>query len=496
MKNKNLVGILALALLLVTSLLPPATVAGADEPAVQTGEMEYGGYDRTYEYCIPSGYDGSEAVPLLFSFHGLGSRGVEQIDLTNFPALTEQEGFIAVFPDSTELEGERRWYTAESDVDDVGFVSELIEWFKEGYNIDETRIYATGMSNGSMFTWYVALSLPGTFAGIAGVTGPMRRNAFEFEDVKPMTVIVIHGTDDPIVPYEGSEWTSSVDETINFWIEVNETFTEPEVTVWDPTEEDSTRVVRYVYGGGKGGADVILYKVEGGGHLWPSGPQYYPPSVIGYNTYHIDASEKIWEHLKDHRLLYDLTVDSTDGGSVTTPGEGIFFHNSGTEVSLVAEPDEGYRFDSWTGDVDTIADVEDAETTITIGGNYEITASFEEAGGWCFIATAAYGTPMVEEIQILREFRDEYLLTNPLGKALVNIYYRVSPPIAEFITEHPVLKPLVRVGLLPSVAMSTVVINTNTAERIAIIGLLALVSVVLAVWATRRRCRGLDYTRE
>jgi hypothetical protein len=113
----------------------------------------------------------------------------------------------------------------------------------------------------------------------------------------------------------------------------------------------------------------------------------------------------------------------------------------------------------------------------------------------CFIATAAYGTPMAEEVQILREFRDKYLLTNPLGRAFVDFYYRVSPPIAEFITEHPSLKPIVRAGLLPAVAMSTVVVNTSLAQKAAILGLLVLVSVALAVRAIRRRGRGPEYTR-
>jgi len=112
----------------------------------------------------------------------------------------------------------------------------------------------------------------------------------------------------------------------------------------------------------------------------------------------------------------------------------------------------------------------------------------------CFIATAAYGTPMAEEIQILRVFRDEYLLTNPLGQALVGVYYRVSPPIAEFITEHPSLKPIVRAGLLPAVAISAIAINTTPVEKTAIVGLLVLVSVALAVWVTRRRGRGPEYT--
>jgi len=100
---------------------------------------------------------------------------------------------------------------------------------------------------------------------------------------------------------------------------------------------------------------------------------------------------------------------------------------------------------------------------------------------------------MAEEIQILREFRDEYLLTNPLGRAFVDFYYEVSPPIAEFITEHPGLKPIVRAELVPVVAMSTVAVNTTPVEKAAIVGLLVLVSAALAVWLTRRRGRGPEY---
>jgi hypothetical protein len=260
---------------------------------------------------------------------------------------------------------------------------------------------------------------------------------------------------------------------------------------------------------------------------------------------------------------YILTISSTAGGSVIIPGEGEFPYKDGIVVDLEAKPEEGYRFVSWTGDVGTIADVNDASTTITMNGNYSVTASFEEippsllypavttqaasnvtansatvnmnytvgnfgqvqvcfaykkptdsawsstdwvskaadgayatslsgldsgtqysfkarlkcdstviegttlqfttatptSAGWCFIATAAYGTLLAEEIQILREFRDEYLLTNPLGQGLVDVYYSISPPIADFITEHPSLKPIVRAGLMPVVAMCSIVLD-------------------------------------
>ena len=112
----------------------------------------------------------------------------------------------------------------------------------------------------------------------------------------------------------------------------------------------------------------------------------------------------------------------------------------------------------------------------------------------CFIATAAYGTPMAGKIEILRQFRDGYLLTNPLGQAMVDVYYRVSPPVAEFIAEHPSLKPMVRVGLAPAVAMSTLAVNTTLAEKAAIVGLLVLVSVAVVVWTTKQRGRGPQRT--
>jgi hypothetical protein len=94
------------------------------------------------------------------------------------------------------------------------------------------------------------------------------------------------------------------------------------------------------------------------------------------------------------------------------------------------------------------------------GTTLQFTTATPTSTGWCFIATAAYGTAMAEEVQILREFRDRYLLTNSVGQRLVDIYYSISPPIADFITEHPRLKPVVRVGLMPVVAMCSVVFET------------------------------------
>ncbi len=191
---------------------------------------------------------------------------------------------------------------------------------------------------------------------------------------------------------------------------------------------------------------------------------------------------------------HNLTVSSTEGGEVISPGEGTFQCYGGRGVNLMAVSHTGYRFVDWTGDVCTVADVNSAATTITMDCDYSITANFEESvSGGCFIATAAYGTAMAEKIETLREFRDKYLLTTPAGQALVGLYYRISPPLAEFITEHPSLKPIVRVGLLPAVALTAVAVNPTLAEKAAIAALLVLASVTLAIWAARRPDRGREY---
>ena len=104
----------------------------------------------------------------------------------------------------------------------------------------------------------------------------------------------------------------------------------------------------------------------------------------------------------------------------------------------------------------------------------------------CFIATAAYGSPLAKQLDTLRAFRDEYLLTNPVGSRFVSLYYEYSPPVARFIDEHPILKPIVRTELLPPLALAIIATKTTLAEKVAIVCSMTLVGVMLGLWLRRK----------
>ena len=183
------------------------------------------------------------------------------------------------------------------------------------------------------------------------------------------------------------------------------------------------------------------------------------------------------------RIQHSLTVSRTGSGngSVSSAPAGIncgssctAMYDTGTPVRLTATPASGSTFSGWGGACAAQGNL----CTATTNSDSTVTATFQLSppavnsggggGGPCFIATAAYGTPMAEELRYLRAFRDQYLLTNKPGRWFVELYYQWSPPLADYIRAHDGLRTAVRWMLAPWVGLSKHLVDTEVVQQRAI----------------------------
>jgi polyhydroxybutyrate depolymerase len=251
---------------------------------------------RTFDYYVPSSYDPSSPVPLMFTLHGAGSYGAGQLFYSGFDRVAEENGFIVVAPDYG-ISAKGTFLTPAI----AAFASAIIDHLSAAYAIDQRRIYSSGISMGGSSSQTLALGIGHRIAAIAPVasgigsllTGTLPR---------PMTVVVFYGTEDS--GYPGSFYN-----TIDRLVAFNGTDINPVMDIWPATEDDVTSVTRFAYDGGIYDTEVVFYRVEDGGHTWPGKYQYASLLSVGLTTQHIDATELIWEHLSRHTLPLQVSVD-------------------------------------------------------------------------------------------------------------------------------------------------------------------------------------------
>lgn len=197
-------------------------------------------------------------------------------------------------------------------IDDLGFLKALIADLSHNYNIDQSRIYATGISNGAHMSEQLALKMSDQIAAVALVGYSMLKTVSQTpHPANPVSVLIMTGTKDPLVPWQGGErtffggrkigTTITVPETIGYWVAANKCSSIPMVSdELDNNPQDGTRIRKEVYGNGKTGTEVVLYAIEDGGHTWPGGKQYLPERLIGKTSRDLDANEIIWSFFKRH----------------------------------------------------------------------------------------------------------------------------------------------------------------------------------------------------
>lgn len=292
----------------------PSTAWITTVPGTYRSSILHDGRSREFVYHIPPGYDSATQYPLVFALHGGGGDAQKMIDLTlgGFNDLADAEGFIVVYPEAYE----RNWNDGRNvpdipshslDIDDVGFITRLAEHIADYVNIDESRVYSTGISNGGLMSLRLAIEASDRFAAVASVAANMPENLTFVSPQGPVPVAFLLGVEDPILPFDGgvilgdNGTVVSATASVSYWVDSNQCAATPQ-DVWLPDADpaDETLVRKLTYTGGLEGSEVILYEVHGGGHTWPNGDQYLGVWLVGRTTRDIDGCIEIWNFFKHH----------------------------------------------------------------------------------------------------------------------------------------------------------------------------------------------------
>ncbi len=297
-----------------------------------------GGILRTFKVYVPTIYDGLTARPLVFHFHGVGNTAAAFENYTKFKNVADSANFILVTPNGTigtalPPNYGQAWNNFDtSSVDDVLFVSNLIDTLLNQYTIDTTRIYSVGFSNGGFMGYDLACRLGNRIAAIASVGGSI--GTLRLPSCNPsraVPIVEIHGTMDPVVPYNGGSFASislsPVDSVINLWIGNNQCDVVPIVSELPNTNtSDGSTVIKYKYQNCADNTSVELFKIIGGGHTWPGNPG-------AFTNQDIIADQEIWLFFLKHSLP---TTNSTS--EQLNFGDFKIFPNPTSDYLLVHFP--------------------------------------------------------------------------------------------------------------------------------------------------------------
>ncbi len=269
---------------------------GEDEPTttIPTGRsvdasVQVGDTTRTYRLFIPYISDTASAdLPLVVAFHDSNNSGVGFQNLTGFNAYADQFGFFVAYPNSMTGDWAEGCDCSQADlagVNDTGFVRLLIEDVDADYNIDRTRVYATGYSAGALFTYRLACELSDEFAAFAAVSGPMSVPLSETCDpALPMPFLGIQGMDDETFPWEGGgqgiNAVMGADSTAAYWARENGCPGPRQQTARLDEVDDGTVVYVWRYEDCSGGSEASLIGVDGGVHAWWISSEFVTTQVI------------------------------------------------------------------------------------------------------------------------------------------------------------------------------------------------------------------------
>ncbi len=313
---------LYLLLSLIVLLFPGQAVCDPHPTRSKQEELIVGNEKRDFLLHVPRSYRDGAAVPLLIVLHGGGGSAGDMQKLTRFNNLSAEAGFIVVYPEGEKNlwnDGRMADNLIRKGADDVQFIAQLVATLSSAYVIDQSRIYAVGFSNGGAMAFRLACQLPGLFAGIATVSASFPRYlANHCEPLTPLSVMMMHGTYDQTIPWEGGDSSTKssqfglfipVEQTAKFWARSGGCAERPTRTRMKDLDMKAGYFVDELrFGSCKPNTEVLLYAIVGGGHGWPTqvtGPitDLLIGRALGKSLKELDASRLVWNFLSKQRRV-------------------------------------------------------------------------------------------------------------------------------------------------------------------------------------------------
>jgi len=277
--------------------------------SAQSFTLDVGGLTRTYQIHLPRARP-QGALPLVVLLHGRMGTGEGMARLSGFDSVADRAGILVAYPDGYRrswADGRLGTPADRNGVDDVAFIQAMLADIADRYRVDRGRIYVAGMSNGGFMTERLACAMSDRLAAVGVVAATLSDSlSVRCAPARPISIMLINGTKDPLVPYEGGELSGdrgtalSVAKSVAFWAKSNRCPGKASDQLGTDFARDGTRIVQSSYSTCADGTEVVAVRVEEGGHTWPGGEQYLPPALIGKTTRNLSASSALWDFFSRH----------------------------------------------------------------------------------------------------------------------------------------------------------------------------------------------------
>jgi polyhydroxybutyrate depolymerase len=313
--------------------------------------------DRNFMVRLPKGYDATKHYPVVIVLHGMSQDADDVERLTRFDETADKDGIIAVYPiamhgrwnvgvrpqqqrpmgmgpgrrgryggggypgggypgggggggypggqrpQSQDPSEDRR----QTPADDIAFFNQMLDQLGTKFSVDPSRIYAAGLSEGGFMSLRVGCALSDRIAAVAALGAAMPKTMI-CVPTRPVPLVMINGTSDPIVPYGGGTEHNrnlaviSVEDSAKAWARIDRCAEKPDKSKLSPQTKGGMETKVDTYNGCQQNAKVVLYSVKGAGNTWPGGEQYEAEKTIGKTSQDLNANEVLWSFFVTRKL--------------------------------------------------------------------------------------------------------------------------------------------------------------------------------------------------